>query len=106
MTPKPESDSNYTKIVAYVEKEHYVPLRNVYWDNKGVKIKELWAEPGSIKKYDAVDKSGPKEVWVAQKSKVTNLKLESFTSLDVVKLDANPKLRKRDFSQRTLTAGR
>jgi hypothetical protein len=106
VTPKEESDSNYTKIVAYVEKDHYVPLRNVYWDSQGVKIKELWAEPASIARYEAVDKSGLKEVWVAQKSKVTNLKLDSFTSLDVVKLDANPKLRKRDFSQRTLTAGR
>ena len=106
VTPTEESDSNYTKIIAYVEKDHYVPLRNVYWDNQGVKIKELWVEPSSITRHEAIDKSGLKEVWIAQKSKITNLKLESFTTLDVVKLDANPKLRKRDFSQRTLTAGR
>lgn len=105
LTPTEEADSNYTKVIAYVEKEHYVPLRNVYWDNQGVKIKELWAEPSSITRHEAFDKSGLKEVWVAQKSKITNLKLDSFTTLDVVKLDANPKLRKRDFSQRTLTAG-
>ena len=69
-------------------------------------MKELVTSPESITRFEDVDKSGPRIVWVALHSRVDNLKLNTYTTLDIEKLKANPGLGKRDFSERNLTAGR
>ena len=106
VTPDEETNSEYSKFVASIDKETFVPIKNVYWDDKGVKMKELVTSPESITRFEDVDKSGPRIVWVAQHSRVDNLKLNTYTTLDIEKLKANPGLGKRDFSERNLTAGR
>ena len=106
VTPHEETNSEYSKFVASIDKETSVPIKNVYWDDKGVKMKELVISPESITRFEDVDKSGPRIVWVALHSRVDNLKLYTYTTLDIEKLKANPGLSKRHFSERNLTAGR
>lgn len=106
VTPHEETNSEYSKFIASIDKETFVPIKNVYWDDKGVKMKELVTSPESITRFEDVDKSGPRIVWVALHSRVDNLKLNTYTTLDIEKLKANPGLGKRDFSERNLTAGR
>ena len=106
VTPHEETNSEYSKFIASIDKKTFVPIKNVYWDNKGVKMKELVTSPDSITRFEDVDKSGPRTVWVALHSRVDNLKLNTFTTLDIEKLEANPGLSKKHFSQRNLTAGR
>ena len=83
-----------------------VPPSWTGWDDKGVKMKELVTSPESITRFEDIDKSGPRVVWVALHSRVDNLKLNTYTTLDIDKLEANPGLSKKHFSQRNLTAGR
>ena len=106
VTPHEDTNSEYSKFVASIDKKTFVPIKNVYWDDKGVKMKELVTSPESITRFEDVDKSGPRIVWVALHSRVDNLKLNTYTTLDIEKLKANPGLGKRDFSERNLTAGR
>ena len=103
--PIEESNSEYSKFVAYVDKTSFVTLRTLYWDRNGVLFKELVCEPDSITRYDGQEKDGSKAVWVARKSTVTNTQLESYTHLKVVRLVANPKLGSRDFTERKLAQG-
>ena len=104
--PTEKADSEYSKFVVQVEKKHYVPLQTDYWDNKDIHIKTLVVDPESLKGFEDEDKDGPKTVWVATEQKVTQLKMETWTSLEIVSLEARPKLRNKDFSQRELTSGR
>src|SRR6185295_9216099 len=45
---RPGSRSHYSRSVAAIEKEHYVPLRIRYWDDAGVEIKQLRSPRTSI----------------------------------------------------------
>ncbi len=104
VTPTEKADSEYSKFVVYVEKDHFVPLRTDYWDNKEVHVKQLLAEPGSMKGYEGADIDGGKAVWVATDQRVRHLKLETWTRLEIMGLESSPKLRERDFSERELTS--
>ncbi len=108
MVPKPSTESEYSKIVSYVDKETFIPVQTWYWDNKRVKVKRMDADRGSFSKFEGVE--GPDEerrtVWIAQKSQMTHLQSESFTELLIEDLEADPTLRSRDFSQRQLTSSR
>ena len=105
--PKPEKQSEYSKFVAYLEKGHYVTIRNHYWDEREVLIKELNAEPDSIEMFLGQERDGvPKEIWAPRRSKMVQLKTGSFTDLRVNKLELDVTLRDRDFSERKLTASR
>lgn len=106
VVPTEESDSEYSKFIAYIDKKTFVPIENVYWDRKGVQIKKLSVQPESITRFEDVDKAGPRIVWVALHSRVENVKLDTYTNLDIQKIKANPGLGKRHFSQRQLTSGR
>lgn len=37
-TPKFPEDSEYSRFVLHVEKDHYVPIENHYWDTAGVEV--------------------------------------------------------------------
>ena len=104
--PTEESDSEYSKFIAYIDKKTFVPIENVYWDRKGILIKKLSVQPDSITRFEDVDKAGPRIVWVALHSRVENVKLDTYTNLEIEKIKANPGLGKRHFSQRQLTSGR
>ena len=106
VVPHADTESEYSKLVIAVEKEHFVPIQTHYWDNKRVLIKRLDVDPTSISSYQATEKGEPKEVWVAMASKMTQLKLDTFTELNIEDFKASPNLRSRHFSERELTASR
>lgn len=102
--PQEETDSQYSKFLAYVDKRSFVTLRTLYWDRNGVMFKELNSVAESITKYVGKQDSDVAAVWVARESKVVNTQLESYTTLEITRLVANPKLGSRDFTERKLTS--
>jgi hypothetical protein len=92
--PKPEENSEYSKFVIHVDKRTCVPLMTRYWDEKGVEVKQLTVIADKIKTVDGVH-------WPMELT-MRNLQLESFTTLLVEDLKANPKLSRRDFDLRRL----
>ena len=94
VTPKPHADSEYSRFVVYVPRENCVPVRTRYWDEKGVEVKELRVPFEAVKSFDGVN-------WPMQLT-MRNLKLETFTTLTVEKLEPNANLPDRDFEVRRL----
>jgi hypothetical protein len=95
VTPLPHVDSEYSRFQVYVEKAHSVPLRTRYWDDRGLEVKELRADPARIREFDGV--------WVPMAATMRNLQLETFTRLRVEELRPNPPdLRPADFDLRRL----
>jgi Outer membrane lipoprotein-sorting protein len=92
--PKKEEDSEYSKFLIHVDKTSCVPLLTRYWDEKDVEVKQLSVVPGRIQHVEGV-------FWPMELT-MRNLQLESFTTLVVEKLDANPKLERRIFDLRRL----
>jgi hypothetical protein len=93
-TPTLEAESEYSKFVVYVEKEHYVPLEIHYWDTAGVEVKRLWAEHGSLREFDGV--------WMPMRATMRHLLHESQTRLSVERVVPNPPLDKGEFDVRRL----
>ena len=106
VVPHTETESEYSKLVIAIEKEHFVPIQTHYWDNKRVLIKRLDVDPKSISPYQATENGQAKQVWVALSSKMSQLKLDTYTEMNVEEFKANPNLRSRHFSERELTASR
>ena len=92
--PKESENSEYSKYVIHVDKSSCVPLLNRYWDTKGVEVKQLEVIAAKIKTIDGVH-------WPMELT-MKNLQLESFTTMLVENLDANPKLDRRSFDLRRL----
>ena len=92
--PRSHADSEYSRIRIYVEKERSVVLRNRYWDDRGVEIKQLSVARESI---DLIE-----GVWVPRQMTMRHLKLESYTTLERIDLTPNPKLSRSTFELRRL----
>jgi outer membrane lipoprotein-sorting protein len=92
--PKPEAGSAYSRFVLYVEKEHYVPLKTRYWDGSGVEVKELRADPASIQRFA--------DAWIPLRARMRHLVQETWTALEIEKLEANPALEDSVFEVRRL----
>ena len=106
VTPSEEQDSEYSKFNVHVTRDTFVALRVIYWDQDGLKIKELNSEPDSIKMYEHEEDDGLRQIWIAERQKIVHLKLDSWTELRVTKYDAEVNLKSRHFSERELTKGR
>jgi hypothetical protein len=106
VTPNPETDSEYSKFVAWVDREKFVTLRNRYWDANSVLIKELTSKIDTLTQYEDVEKGEQKLVWMARESKIVNQSVGSYTVLEIVSVKPNPGLKNRDFTERQLTRGR
>jgi len=104
VVPHADTRSSYSKFVITVEKERAVPLQTDYWDDRGVQIKQLRADPKSVELFDVKADDGPKKIWIVRRSKMTHLKRESQTVLNVLDFVPDPELSERDFTQRNLTA--
>jgi hypothetical protein len=104
VTPKDSAQSEYSKFDVYVTRDQFVPLRVLYWDQDGLKLKELNAKRDSITSYEHVQNDAPKRIWIAKEQKIVHLKLESWTELFVTKLDPTVDLKSRHFSERELTS--
>jgi hypothetical protein len=94
VTPKPEQDSEYSKLLMHVDKARCVPLFTRYWDEKGLEVKQLNVKADRIETIEGIH-------WPMELT-MKNLQLESFTTLEVEKLKPNPKLRRSDFDIRRL----
>jgi len=89
-TMKPTGSSRYTKILVWLEPEHYVPLRTRYWDEVGVAIKELSSPHARIREFDGV--------WVPTESTMLDLLEDTRSTLTIDRLDVNPTLSDQDFA--------
>jgi hypothetical protein len=94
VAPTPESDSQYSRFVVAVEKAHFVPIRTRYWDERGVEVKELLADPARIQEFEGV--------FIPMVLTMRNLQLDTYTSLQVEELRANPALEPTTFDLRRL----
>ena len=92
--PKPHENSHYSKLLIHVDKTSCIPIWTRYWDEKGVEVKQLRVVAEKIVERDGV-------FWPMELT-MKNLQLESFTTLVIEKLDANPKLDPRVFELRRL----
>jgi len=88
------SRSRYSRSVAAIEKEHYVPLRTRYWDDVGVEVKELRSPRASLKAYDGV--------WVPTESTMTDLLEETKSTVTIESVDPNPQLADNEFGPSAL----
>ena len=93
-TPKDHSQSEYSRLRIYIDKQRNVPLVTRYWDNRDVEVKELRVEPKQIEKIEGV--------WVPKHLTMRHLKLDSYTILELEELDPNPPLTKTTFELRRL----
>ena len=92
--PNANANSEYSRFVFVVEKARYVPLTIRYWNEAGVRFKELRADHDSIQLFDTA--------WLPTRSTMRNLLQESWSKLWVVKLIPNPPLTQALFSVRRL----
>jgi hypothetical protein len=97
-TMKAFVESEYAKVVNYLEKEHYVPIRTRYWDKAEVETKEMRAPIELIKEFDGV--------WVATESVMRNIQENTQSALYVDDLDPNPQIGDRHYSLAKLTRGK
>jgi hypothetical protein len=93
-TPRFSADSEYSRFLLHVEKEHFVPIENHYWDTAGVEVKRLQAERESIRDYDGV--------WMPTRAAMRHLVHESETRLLVERVVPNPDLPPGTFDIRRL----
>jgi len=94
VTPKEHAESEYSRFVLHVEREHCVPILTRYWDDKGVEVKELTAPPEHVEEHEGV--------WVPMELVMRNLQMDTYTRLRVEKLVPNPDLARTDFDIRRL----
>lgn len=87
--PEHVKTENY-RTVTYLDKVHYVPLRQRFWDHDDVEIREMLANTDSIREFDGV--------WVATESSMRNLQEGTVSMLLVENLDPNPALGEQLFS--------
>jgi hypothetical protein len=91
--PRESSTSAYSRFLFYVDTQRFVPLRTRYWNNIGIETKELRIDVNSIQKIG--------DIYLPMKLTMRDLRLDTFTSLEILDFEANPVL-----PQSTFEAGR
>ncbi len=94
-TAKPNVASRYKVTLLYLEHEHYVPLKARYWDHANVEIRNMRAEPESLKEFNGI--------WVATASTMVNIQEGTSSQMFVEDLDPNVDLAEELFSTFRLT---
>ena len=95
-TPRFTQDSEYSRFIMHIEKGHYVPLENHYWDTAGVPVKRLIANRESIRQFGGV--------WMPTRVGMRHLLHDSETRLVVERVVPDPDLPRRTFDIRALEA--
>ena len=96
VSPKAHSNSEYSKFVLRVDKRNCVPLLTKYWDDKDVLVKELQAPAEHVTEMAGVH--------FPMQLTMTNVQLETYTTLVVEELEPNPDLGRKTFDLRRLEA--
>ena len=79
----------------WIDKQHYIPLRSIYRDLKGVDMREMIADSTTVQDFDGA--------WVPTKSTMYNLREKTSTTIYIEALDPNVHLTDRQFSTFQLT---
>ncbi|MCP3983519.1 MAG: outer membrane lipoprotein-sorting protein [bacterium] len=87
--PKDHTNSDYSKFVAHVEKEHCVPLLTIYWDEKDIEVKNLSVPAAKIQELEGI--------WIPMELTMRNLQLDTFTTLTIDDMEPNPELHRKTF---------
>jgi hypothetical protein len=89
LVPREKAVSGYSKVWVYVDKQRFVPLRSRYWDAAGVEIKELAADPRTLREFDGI--------WIPMVATMRHLLLETWTRLVITSFVPNPALGENVF---------
>jgi hypothetical protein len=84
------SETNYSRSIQYLEKDHYVPLKTRYWDGAGVETKLLTSPRTSIKEFAGV--------WVATEVTALDLLEKTSSTLYIDELDPDPEIDDTELS--------
>ena len=88
-------DTRYPTTRAYIGREHYVLIRQVFWDRAGVERRELRANVETLEEFDG-------GLWMATQSTMYDLKARTRSTLTIESVAANPDLPDRLFTARSL----
>jgi hypothetical protein len=92
--PTPESDSEYSKLRSWIDRERFVVLRTLYWDADGVQTKELLAPSVEVREFEGI--------WTPMQTEMKNLPTESWSRFHIEHLEANPPVDDGEFDPRRL----
>ncbi len=92
-------DTHYPTSRAYIDREHYALIRQVFWDHAGVARRELRAHVETIEEFAG-------GLWVAMQSTMYDLKAHSSSTLTIESVVANPDLSDRLFTAHSLISRR
>ena len=96
LVPREKAASEYSKVWVYVDQRRFVPLRTRYWDAAGVEIKELAADPSTLREFDGV--------WIPMVATMRHLLFETWTRLVITNFVPNPELGESVFDLSRLEA--
>jgi hypothetical protein len=88
--------SAYSRFDIKVDRERFVPLHTLYWDDRGIAIKALSADVDSVEQI--------RGVWIVKRSRMVNLLTESSTRLEVVEIQPNVHIDRAQFDLRKLAS--
>ena len=94
VTPLPEAHSEYSRFRSWVDRERWVVLKTVYWDEAGVLVKELAAPSAEVREFDGV--------WVPMRVEMHDRPNDSYTYFVIEDLIANPDIDDNEFDPRRL----
>jgi len=95
-TPKDLKKAQYVKVMLWVDKEKFVPLKSEFYEKKkGEKVKTL-----DVKKVEFIEKT-----WTATVSIMTDLKDRHQTRMELSEIKFRIPLKDDMFTQRTLLRG-
>lgn len=94
ITPGPTSNSEYSKLRSWIDKDRPIVLRTLYWDQNGVQNKELVAPAAEFREHAGV--------WIPMHTEMRNLVTESWSRLLVEDFEANPPVPDGEFDPRRL----
>lgn len=94
ITPGPASNSEYSKLRSWIDKQRPIVLRTLYWDQNGVQNKELLAPAAGFREHEGV--------WIPERTEMRNLVTESWSRLLIEEFEANPPIESGEFDPRRL----
>ena len=90
--PNPGENYQYSKLIEWISKDNYVPLKAEMYDKNGKLYKVL-----TVQKVDNI-----KGYWIVKKTTMENLRTKHKTILQIIDIKIDPKLPDKYFTQRFL----
>ena len=95
--PKPASESQFERILSYVDPANCVPLKIEYYEPGERLRKVLTADPSQV---EQVENS-----WIARKLLMRDLRDGTETEVEVEEIDVNARIKRKIFTERELARG-